>query len=126
MARWRFVLLTLFTLALLWAPVARADQAVAVAALSRPLEVVPMRLDVESFASSAVGVLEPQAEWTTKAIDNIHAALRLRERHDGFWQVVCDGLPRATQPFLWPAPSESGSGCHVRQTETRGRSAAVG
>ncbi|HJV39920.1 MAG TPA: hypothetical protein VJ528_13855 [Geothrix sp.] len=45
--------------------------------------VAVMPLDVELFAVTAGGVLEPRAEWTTKAIANLKEALRLRKAGQG-------------------------------------------
>ena len=42
-----------------------------------------MPLDVELFSVTAGGVLEPQAEWTTKAVANLKEALQLRGAGQG-------------------------------------------
>lgn len=42
-----------------------------------------MPLDVELFAVTAGGVLEPRAEWTTKAVANLKEALSLRGTGQG-------------------------------------------
>lgn len=45
--------------------------------------VAVMPLDVELFAVTAGGVLEPRAEWTAKAVANLKEALRLRGAGQG-------------------------------------------
>lgn len=47
-------------------------------ALPAGAKVVVMPMDVELFSMSAGGVLEPQAEWTIQALDNLKAAIRNR------------------------------------------------
>lgn len=43
-------------------------------------KVVIMPMDVELFSMSAGGVLEPQAEWTNKALDNLKTAIHSRQK----------------------------------------------
>jgi hypothetical protein len=61
---------------------AQADskQAPTFKALSSGAKVVLMPMDVELFVVSAGGVLEPQAEWTTKALENLKIAFRERQQ----------------------------------------------
>lgn len=42
-------------------------------------KVVIMPMDIELFSMSAGGVLEPQAEWTNKALSNMRTAYKSRE-----------------------------------------------
>lgn len=59
--------------------------------LPQNASVAVMPIDVELFSISAGGVLEPQAEWTTKAHDNLKQALLGRKSGAGFREVPEDG-----------------------------------
>ncbi len=59
---------------------ADAKQAPTFKALPPGAKVVVMPMDVELFVVSAGGVLEPQAEWTTKALQNLKVAFHEREQ----------------------------------------------
>lgn len=52
-------------------------------ALPSGAKVVVMPMDVELFSMSAGGVLEPQAEWTIQALDNLKVAIRNRPAKNG-------------------------------------------
>lgn len=53
-------------------------------------KVVLMPIDVELFSVSAGGVLEPQAEWTAQALDNLKGAFHARQQKNA---VIFSELP---------------------------------
>lgn len=59
---------------------ADSKQAPTFTTLASGAKIVLMPMDVELFLVSAGGVLEPQAEWTTKALDNLKIAFRERQQ----------------------------------------------
>jgi hypothetical protein len=52
-----------------------------------------MPLDIELFSMSAGGVLEPQAEWTAQALENIRVAFRARQKPEGASFTLFPGEP---------------------------------
>jgi len=62
-------------------------------ALPAGARVIVMPMDVELFSMSAGGVLEPQAEWTTLALDNLRRAIRSRPTKNGAVLDTFQGEP---------------------------------
>jgi hypothetical protein len=93
----RFVAAAAFLYSLL--PNARAETRLmpGFTALPPDAKIVVMPLDVELYSMSAGGVVEPQAEWTTQALDNIKAALRARP-HRG--NVSFSAFPDDADPVI--------------------------
>lgn len=52
-------------------------------ALPHNAKIVLMPMDVELFSMSAGGVLEPKAEWTERALDNLKTAFHSRTNKNG-------------------------------------------
>ncbi len=82
---WLFALLFLSTAAF-----AGPAQMASFKALPPGSKVVLMPIDVELFSISAGGVLEPQAEWTSQALENLETAFHNRQNKN---TVVFSELP---------------------------------
>lgn len=90
-SRLRQLLALLAALLLPLPALAQARLAEGFAHLPENASVAVMPIDVELFSISAGGVLEPQAEWTTKAHDNLKQALLGRKGSASFREVPEDG-----------------------------------
>lgn len=59
-------------------------------------KIVLMPMDVELYSMSAGGVLEPRAEWTTQALQNLKVAFHDRHQTDGAVFLDFPGEPDET------------------------------
>lgn len=93
LAWWRCALLGVMVMLL--PSVASADAALADGFKKVPpgAKVVLMPMDVELFSVSAGGILEPQAEWTTQALDHLKSAYQAKKSALGveMLQLADDG-----------------------------------